>query len=229
MSLRGSGLPAMPRPRVRARLGYGEQWRLGGNTYRGPMLTVIWVIEALILVLGCTLIASHVGKPGVICPACRKRCARRPGSLGRFDGSDTSNVAERLKAGDFDYLLELGPVRHEDDPEVALELLTCPCGQTDVLNASRIAWEVNSQGGAGVKIRPLLEGLLITPEQVEHVRGLKDRLPPLENLNEGDETSPDDDAAARSDDDDDERAGTADEGEDRTDHSPAERPPHRPA
>jgi hypothetical protein len=153
-------------------------WRYGGNTYRGTLLAAIWLVEALILVLGCVLIASHVGKPGVFCPACRKRCTRTPGTLGRFDGHDTSGVRPRLEAGDFEHLLALGPVRHEDHPEVGLELLQCPCGQTNVLNASRIAWEGNDQGGVAVKVRPIVEGLLLTPEQVEHVSGLRDRLPP---------------------------------------------------
>jgi hypothetical protein len=199
-------------------------WRFSGNTYRGGLLTAVWVAEALILVLGCTFVASLVGKPGLFCPACRKRCARVPGSLGRYDGSDTTEVRDRLAAGDFDYLLALGRVRDEDDPEIGLEVLACPCGQTNVLNASRIAWEATGEGGMTVKVRPLVEGLLLAPEQVGHVRGLKDRLPPADGPAEGEPSDSDEDESEVPADEDD---GNHDGDDDRPHDPYADRRPAR--
>jgi hypothetical protein len=150
-------------------------WKYGETVVRGPQLLTYWIGEALIILLGCTLVAASVGKPGLFCAACGKPC-KRIGGLGRYDGSSTSEVRPHLEAHDFNYLLALGPVRDENDPEVLLDLECCPCGQTNLFGARRVAWEDNGQGRLAVKERTLVAGLMLTPEQVEEVRSLKARL-----------------------------------------------------
>jgi hypothetical protein len=196
-------------------------WLYQGQTYRGAPLLGVWVIEALILVLGCTFVASHAAKSDLYCPACRKRCKRPPGGLGRFDGAYVAEVRPHLEAGDFDYLLELGPVPDDDAPEVRLELLTCPCGQTNVLNAVRAAWEDNGQGGSVVKVRPLVTGLLLSAEQVAAVRSLKERLPGPSDAAATSAGDGDDDADSPAETDDED--GGKDEGTD-----PYDMPDRRP-
>jgi len=159
-------------------------WSYDSRVYRGMPLLIIWVGEALILVLGCTLVAAHFGKPGLFCAACRKACKPVTG-LGRFDGTSVEDVCQRLEEHDFAYLLEIGPMRDDDDPEIRLELLCCPCSETNVLSARRVAWEDNGQGSIVLKERALVTGLLLSREQTADVKSLKGRMPAQDDLADG--------------------------------------------
>jgi hypothetical protein len=75
-----------------------------------------------------------------------------------------------------------------------------------------------------VKDRPLVEGLLLSPEQVAHVRGLKDRLPPADEPTEGE---PSDSAEHEPDAAEDEDDGNHDGGDDRPHDPYADRHPAR--
>jgi hypothetical protein len=84
-------------------------WRYGSINVNGGQLVFYWVVEALALVLGCTLVAAAMTSSELlVCAACRKPLKGVEG-LGRFNGEDTDAVRSHMESHDFDYLLTLGP------------------------------------------------------------------------------------------------------------------------
>jgi hypothetical protein len=157
---------------------YGT-WSYRGRVYRGPVLWVIWVVEALMIVLGATLIGTHAAKAQVpICRNCRARCRAVPG-MPRLAAERMDDVRSSVEVKDFPSLLAHGPLRHEDDPQIDFELYSCPspsCGQTHVLTVKHVAWQVNNEGAATVRTRVLVDRMLVTGEHVEQLKALRAQL-----------------------------------------------------
>jgi hypothetical protein len=172
-------------------------WTYGSTNINGGQLVFYWVAEGLIIVLGCTLVAAAMTgavTTKLLCPACRNP-VKAVGGLGRFNGEDTSAVRSHLESHDFDYLLTLGAPPDEDAPEVVLRLECCPCGQSNLLSARRLASGVNAQGRAALTELTLVEGLTLTQEQVEVVKSLRTRLTSNDDVTAervADEADPDD-------------------------------------
>jgi hypothetical protein len=169
-------------------------WTWEQQLYRGPKLLLVWMAEAVIVVCGSVAIAVKVVEPGLFCAACNTACNVVP-RMPRFDASDTSEVRQRVESGDFAYLLQLGPTREPYDPEIQVQLLRCPCGQTNVLNVNRVAWVDDGKGALDTQRTPLVRGLLLDVVQVEEFRALMEAARAREvddNQDEGDDEVNDD-------------------------------------
>ena len=158
-------------------------WSYHDKVVRGLDLTIVWVIEALGLILIPVLFATQtelgdVDRP--FCDRCRTFLVRK-GGLARFAGEDHDRDAEtiaHIEARDFDKLLALGPPADEDAPYIGMELMRCPtCGETNTLSFRRHMLIVNEQQKLVAHSEPLIERMLITAEQAEQVIALKERLP----------------------------------------------------
>jgi hypothetical protein len=158
-------------------------WSYHDRAVHGVDLTIVWIIEALGLILIPVLFATQtemgeVDKP--FCDKCRAFLVRKSG-LARFAGDDHDRDADtiaHIEARDFDWLLSLGPPADEDAPYISMELLRCPkCGETNTLSLRRRMLIVNAQHQLVAHAEPLIERVLITAEQAEQVIALKDRLP----------------------------------------------------
>jgi len=158
-------------------------WTFHDKIVRGVDLTIVWIIEALGLILIPVLFATQtelgeVDRP--FCDRCRAFLVRK-GGLARFAAEDHDRDAEtiaHIEARDFDSLLLLGPPADEDAPYIGMELMRCPkCGETNTLTFRRHMLIVNEQNQLVARAEPLIERMLITAEQAEQVTALKERLP----------------------------------------------------
>jgi hypothetical protein len=179
-------------------------WSYHDRPVRGVDLTIVWIIEALGLILIPVLFATQTEMGEVDKPFCDKCRAflTRTGGLARFAGEDhdrDADVVAHIEARDFDWLLSLGPPADEDAPYVSMELLRCPkCGETNTLSLRRRMLIVNAQHQLVAHAEPLIERVLITAEQAEQVIALKDRLPkpaePVQSSPSSSSSSPEEDA-----------------------------------
>jgi len=158
-------------------------WSYHDKIVRGVPLTVIWIIEALALILIPAVFATRTelgetDRP--FCDKCRAFLVRK-GGLARFAGDDHDRDPEtiaHIEARDFDRLLALGPPADEDAPYIGMELMRCPkCGETNTLSFRRHMLIVNDQNQLVAQAETLIERMLITAEQAEQVIALKERLP----------------------------------------------------
>jgi hypothetical protein len=158
-------------------------WSYHDNIVHGVPLTVVWVIEALGLILIPVLFATQtelgeVDRP--FCEKCRSFLVRK-GGLARFRGDDQDRDAEtiaHLEAREFDRLLSLGPPENDEAAYLGMELMRCPkCGETNTLSLRRHMLIVNEQNRLAAHTEMLVQRVLITAEQAEQVIALKERLP----------------------------------------------------
>jgi hypothetical protein len=148
-------------------------WNYNGRVIRGASLTVCWIGEA-IAILGAGVLIPLKASGGLdpVCTDCGTRCKTTP-NLPRFSDEREVKLIAALLDRDFDALHQHDAPANEDDPEIALRLMSCPkCGHTNVLTVSRIAWYVNRTGQATVKTEPIVNQLLITRNDSERLKGI---------------------------------------------------------
>jgi hypothetical protein len=152
-------------------------WSYHGNTIQGVALLVVWIGEALIIVLPGALFAANTVKSQLpLCDRCRVWCKRISGTP-RIAADRSDEIASLVEARDFDALLEHGPLRDEDDPQIDFHVYGCPkCQQSNVLTVKRTEWGVDKDGRAKVISRVLVDRMLLTGEQVEQLKALRPRL-----------------------------------------------------
>jgi hypothetical protein len=150
-------------------------WRFHGdnvNTH-GPILSLFWVAEALVLLGGAVAIpinALYTSDP--VCNDCGSRSKRAP-SLPRFADTRQDEFLASVDQHDFAAIATHAAAKSFNDPELSLRLMCCPnCGQLNVLTVNRIAWTRDSRGRARVKTTPLIDQILITPAEAEELKSV---------------------------------------------------------
>lgn len=145
-------------------------WALHGEMVKGASLVLFWLGEAgLILAGGVLMPIKAIDTDALVCRQCGKKC-RSIGRLPRFAGEQRDQVVAAIQNRDFASLESFTAPQGSDDPELALSVVGCPCGQTRVLTLSYFAWTVNAQNIAKVMTTPLVKGLLITREEMDQIR-----------------------------------------------------------
>ena len=154
-------------------------WSYDRVPVRGVILLIVWIVEAVLIVLGAVVVAVTVSQDGVdrpYCERCRRWCVRQRG-LPDLAAVDEERVAAEVEAKDFDALAARGPLLDDDEPHIWLKLFRCPkCGETNVLTVKRVALVVNEQGAYVARSTPLVEGLLLTAAEAERVLAMKARV-----------------------------------------------------
>jgi len=172
-------------------------WAYQGTPVTGIPLLIVWLTEALLIVIGAVVVATTVSKDDVdrpFCERCRRWCERQRG-LPDLAATDEEGVAVEVEAKDFDALAARGPLLDDDEPHIWLRLFRCPnCGEANVLTVKRVALVVNEQGMAVARSRPIVEGLLLTAAEAEAVLAMKEK---VEALRPGEATSVDDEEPER--------------------------------
>jgi hypothetical protein len=151
-------------------------WSYHGYVVKGAPLLVWWLGEAgLILAGGVLMPLKGIEKNAPICARCRGKC-RSIGLLPRFAAEQQDEVIAAIESRDFTSLASFTAPEHDDDPELKLRLLSCGCGETNVLTLSFVAWTVNAQGISKVMTKPLVNELLITREETQQIRAAKETI-----------------------------------------------------
>ena len=150
-------------------------WSYQGERWRGIPLLIVWLAEAGAIVgssVAAAVLATQRGQ--ILCRACNSKCQRIRG-LRRFAADRQDEFVAAVENRQFDELSDFEPRMHEDDPELSLELVCCTkCDQTNVLSVNRVAWTIDNSGRSKVQIRPLIERMIITADEAEKLKILKD-------------------------------------------------------
>jgi hypothetical protein len=152
-------------------------WAYHGDAIQGFGLLLVWIVEAVIIVLpGALFAANTVKSQSPLCDNCRVWCKRISGTP-RIAADRSDEIAPLVESRDFDALLEHGPLRDEDDPQIDFHVYGCPrCKQTNVLTVKRTEWGRDKDGRIKVFSRVLVDRMLLTAEQVEQLKALRPKL-----------------------------------------------------
>jgi hypothetical protein len=145
-------------------------WSYKGDLLQGFPLLVLWLGEAAaLLAAGVFIPLNALYSDDPVCRYCNIRCTRAK-SLPRFSAAEQDKFLAIIESRNFPALLTQAPPEHEDAPELSITLMSCPrCQETHILSINQIAWHLtNTQ--TTVKTIPLINKLLITPEEAQHLK-----------------------------------------------------------
>jgi hypothetical protein len=152
-------------------------WIVDGEIQRGLILWLWWFGEGAMVVAAGTIFPTlRLFTSDPICTHCGSRCKRVP-NLPNFAGDFQPQVAAALDNRAFDDLLPLPAPVTEDAPEVRIRLMSCPsCRKMNVLTLNRIAWTRVPKHRATVKTTPIINELLITPQEAQDLIAVAARI-----------------------------------------------------
>lgn len=152
-------------------------WEYTGATIKGVALFIIWVGEAgIMLAAGVFSAIKSAGSAQEICLACGTPCTSA-GKLPRFAADRQTDMIAAIENRDFAAVASHPAPQHEDAPELSLRLVGCSqCGQTQILTLNHLAWTLDSNYRAVVAVTPLVNRLLITPEEAEYIKALDQQI-----------------------------------------------------
>jgi hypothetical protein len=180
-------------------------WKYHDIEFRGPLLVIVWIVEAAILVAAPVYFTTAmVTRRTPMCLNCHKR-THRYGPLLRFSDRDTDGFTNSVLNRRFDELVSFAPdARERDDyrsSRILLKLYQCPrCKETNLLLAEHVTFVRGNKGSSKRKETPIVEFMVIGAEQAEQLSALEDRLSPeLEEPPVNEQDQPADDVAAARD------------------------------
>ena len=148
-------------------------WSYKGEAARGLGLFVFWLGEAgAILACGVFFPLKAIGTDDPTCRECGSACKLvRPIPHFAFDRQD--EMIATVQNRQFQDVALHGPPQNDDEPHLSLRLLSCPrCAQTNILTLNRVSWTVDINHRPTVKITPLVNQLLVTPDESEELKKL---------------------------------------------------------
>jgi hypothetical protein len=163
--LKGLILNPLVFARIVFAIGRRGTWSSHGTVVRGPVLFFFWMCEAgLVIAAGVLLPGRGLYSDDPVCAGCGRRCVQAP-RFQRFSAGRQAEFLSAVEGRHFDSLAGFAPPEHADAPELAVKLMSCPdCGTTHVLTVSWVGWQTINRR-AVVKIRPLINQLLITADE----------------------------------------------------------------
>jgi hypothetical protein len=145
-------------------------WILDGEIQRGAILWVGWFAEGAMIIAAATIFPTlRLFTSDPICSYCGSRCKRVP-NFPNFAAEHQAQVAAAIEGRAFTNLLPLSAPPTDDAPEVRIRLMSCSsCRKTHVLTLNRIAWTIGNDRRAIVKTTPIINELLVTPEEAREL------------------------------------------------------------
>lgn len=146
-------------------------WSIGssGGAVSGLMLALVWLLEAIIILIASAFTAFAVGSYGVFCETCEEWAAQMKG-LFRHEGSAGAQLMRQLEAHDVSVLTSAPAADPASNAWIETELTVCGCGATNTLLVEKCTRAVDGRGNARVERLPIVSHLLITKQQAQWVR-----------------------------------------------------------
>jgi len=147
-------------------------WKLSKSTPTGFVLWVTWTAEALMIVGVTMMNAKGYVAREPFCESCEHWCAFEKCVL-ETHGYDPEEMKKHLEAKDFSYLASLGPRTRNDVTWFRIDLHRCRgCGKTATVTAQFVDLVTNDKGGLEQKAETIVDGLLVTGDDLERLRGI---------------------------------------------------------
>jgi hypothetical protein len=141
-----------------------------GGMVSGVALWVVWVIEALIVLVGTTIAALGTLAVDPFCESCQTWCAEEKDVLS-IRPADSGELTRRFEAKDFAFLKAVGAKSEGDAEWFRLDLHRCPgCGSTNTLSVKQERLKVDDKGKTSVDSKGLIQQLLLTEADVHTLR-----------------------------------------------------------
>ena len=142
---------------------------------RGPVLWVLWAVEAAIVVGIASQVPVRMLRHLVYCEPCERWCNHYQAAVSVGYGDETA-LRQRLERHDLAVLQELGQPDLNAPHRFRIDLDNCPtCQNTHLLSVFRV--DVTYQkGNRQEKAVRLIDRLRISEAEAQWVRGLRDRL-----------------------------------------------------
>lgn len=152
-------------------------WRISNSTPKGLFLWVAWSAEALFIIGMAMMCARGSVASEPFCESCQNWCAFEKRVL-ETHGWDPEEMKKHLESRDFAYLASLGPRTRNDVTFFRINLHRCRgCGKTATLTAEFIDL-VEEKGNLVQKAETVVEGLLVTGDDLERLRTIAAQSPP---------------------------------------------------
>lgn len=167
-----------------------EGWyAMRGGNVKGVVLWVFWGIEALVVVIGVTVLAPTGIADQVFCERCNRWCKVTKDFM-RLMVPQNDDLLTRLSSGQMDVMAEM-PVAHVTvSPYLRVGVDRCEsCQDTATWRASLVTQERTKEGKMEEKDQTLVAALLLTPDRLRQLEEFAAREPFELPSEEGDEAS----------------------------------------
>ena len=166
-------------------------YSLGAMTPSGIMLWVLWGIEALVVVGGVTLLATHGISGRVFCEQCGRWCTSKQ-DLMRLAITEDDALLTRIIGGELEAFAALPVLPPTASPYLRVDLERCEqCEEMATVQTMLVTHQPKKDGGFEEQVQTLTEQHLVTPEQLQRLETLAAREPelPPEYCEETEDTS----------------------------------------
>lgn len=145
-------------------------WTLRGSSVNGTMLTVLWILEAVIVLGAGALAAFGIASDGAFCEGCGNWCERTEGVAWLNSGPSEPFSQRLVQQRDWGVLGEYGPAPAGASPSIRLDMDHCKhCGQTHALSAS----EVTSDNENKTNVNTFVHKLIVSKDESQWIFGLQ--------------------------------------------------------
>ena len=167
-----------------------EGWyAMRGGNVKGVVLWVFWGIEALVIVIGVTVLAPMGITDRVFCERCNRWCKTTKDFM-RLMVPQNDDLLTRFSSGQIDAIAEL-PVAHVAvSTYLRVDLDRCEsCQDTATWRASLVTHERTKEGKIEEKNQDMVAPLLLTPNRLGQLEQYAAREPIEPPSEEGEEAS----------------------------------------
>jgi hypothetical protein len=150
-------------------------WRILGVTPSGPVLWIVWLVEAsLIMGIALFFAADKLSEP--FCESCERWSDRQEG-IATVADADAEELRKRLEAKDFAFLEALGAKKANAGSWVRLDLHSCPdCGMLNTLSVKQVILKVDKNGKESQGLKEVMNRLLLDVPEAARLRRLDEQL-----------------------------------------------------
>jgi len=150
-------------------------WQIKGVTPTGPVLWIVWLIEAS-LIVGIALFVAADPLTEPFCESCERWSDGKEG-IATVADADADELRSRLEAKDFAFLEALGAKKADASSWVRLDLHSCPdCGMLNTLSVKRVTLKVDKKGKESQHVKKVMNRLLLDVPEAARLRRLNERL-----------------------------------------------------
>jgi hypothetical protein len=151
-------------------------WTIGslhagqGIAVSGVVLWLVWVAEALIVLVGSVIGATAAMSSDPFCESCQSWC-RHTKELMLLETGNPDELKRRVEAKDFDSLKSLEPKKPGQEDWFKIDICECPkCGHTNTLSLINERWVVDNKGKQSKKGTPVVDKLLVSKSDINRLR-----------------------------------------------------------
>lgn len=145
-------------------------WSIFGWTPTGGALYFIWIVEALMIVGGCTLMAFASVESVPFCETCSQWVENSKTKSGLESIEEQADFNLKLEQGQFGVLNELSQAESNSNSSTEVEIKKCnSCEGSNYLSVSSVKTKVDEKGKESKDSTKLINNLKLTSQQYSDI------------------------------------------------------------